>query len=101
MDQKISIRHKCHLESTTIRFRYAEIHERRCDSSRDLEVKASSGHPVAPCHLQIGFSVPGHHLWEYYIENNLRSALFILLTISCIDSSTQLDVVPACCHQTT
>jgi hypothetical protein len=56
LNQKISIPHKSHLRSTTFRFHYAEIHEQGYDFSKDLEVKASSGRPVAPCHLQIGLS---------------------------------------------
>jgi hypothetical protein len=39
--------------------RYVEIHARGYGSSKDLEVKAISGRPVAPCDLQVKLSAPG------------------------------------------
>ena len=61
MDQKISILHKRHLESTRLQFRYAEIHEPGYGSSRDLEVKATAERPAVTCHLKVGLSVP--YMW--------------------------------------
>ena len=42
-DQRISILQTCHLESTMLLFRRAEIHERACDSSSDLAERAIFG----------------------------------------------------------
>ena len=70
-------------------FRRADNHVQGCGSSRDPEVKASSGHPAATCRLLNARSVfpvvdvdIGHGI-------NLRSALFNLLTISCMVSIIQ------------
>jgi hypothetical protein len=79
---------------------YAEIREQGYDSSRDLEVKASSGRPVALCHLQTGLSAPGR-LRTSQIGKHPRSVLFILLTMSCIDTVTQSDIVSALYRQPT
>ena len=52
MHQKISIRHRRHLVSTTLRFLHVEIHERSCGSSKDLAVRASPEPSAAPLHLR-------------------------------------------------
>jgi hypothetical protein len=41
-----------------IQFRYVEIHVRGCGSSRDLEVKATSGRAAAICRLKSGSVFP-------------------------------------------
>ena len=51
LNQKTSILHSCHFQSTMLPFRRAENHERGCGSSTDLEVKASFGHPAVTCRL--------------------------------------------------
>ena len=70
-----------------LQFRCAKIHEPRYGSSRDLEVKATAECPAVTCRLKVGFSAPS--MWTLGYGNNPRSALFILLTISCIDSVIQ------------
>ena len=49
--QKISTLRKFHHESTMLQFRYVGIHERGCDSSTDLGVRAIFAYFVAIRHL--------------------------------------------------
>ncbi len=56
-NQKTSIPHKRHLQSTMFPFRYVENHAQGYDSSRGPEVKASSGRPAATCRLLKSSSV--------------------------------------------
>jgi hypothetical protein len=50
-DQKTSIPHKCHTESTMFPFRQAGIYVRGCDFSRNLGVKASVEPLAVSCRL--------------------------------------------------
>jgi hypothetical protein len=68
-------------------FHYAENHVRCYDSSKGQEVKASSGRPAATCHLLKSRSVSPVVYVDMGIGNNLRSAWFNLITISCIVSN--------------
>jgi hypothetical protein len=86
-NQKNSIRHKSHLQSTRFPFRYDERHVRGYDSSMDREVKASSGRPAVICRLLKSGSVFPVVYVDIGYGNNLRSAWFILATISCIFSN--------------
>jgi hypothetical protein len=51
LNLKISTPRTCRLQSTMSPFRDAENQVRGYDSSTGPEVKASSGHLLAPCHL--------------------------------------------------
>jgi len=48
----------CHLESTMLLFRRAEIHERSCDFSSDLVERAIFGCLAVACHLKDSLSMP-------------------------------------------
>jgi hypothetical protein len=82
-------------------FRCAENHVQGCGSSTDPEAKASSGRPAATCRLLKSRSVFPVVYADIGHRINLRSALFNLLTISCIVSIIlSVILLPASHHET-
>ena len=98
LHQKTSILNNCHLQSTMFLFRRAGIHARGYGSSTDLEVKASSGRLAATYRLYKSRLVFPGGLRGHWYGNSLRCS-FNSLTISCMVSTTQSDIVSAGCHQ--
>ena len=93
MHQRTSIPHRCHLQPTMLPFHCAEIHGQGYDSSKGLEVKASSGPLAATCRLYKSRLEFRGCLRGHRYRNSLRCSFFNSLTISCIDSTTQSDIV--------